>query len=265
MRLALLVLSFAFVLGSSPCLNSQQSTAPPQRDLHAMEILAQSVSSMGGAQSVSSVRDFTATGTITYFSGEKEVTGPMIIKSRGMGDFRLETQFPNGVRSITVRDGRGTLIETDGQRTSIPYHNAIKAAIPVLPQIIVVTALADETSSVEFAGTMDQSSHRAHRMLIHPKSRVRGAEEVISKLMEKSIFIDADNGRITKVSDKTHPVDSFLRELDRDFEFEAYVSMNGQVVPTVIREKIGGSPISEFHIRSISFNTGLTDKDFPTE
>jgi len=33
-------------------------------------------------------------------------------------------------------------------------------------------------------------------------------------------------------------------------------------VPTVVREKVGGQTIWEFHLSDINFNSNLTDADF---
>jgi hypothetical protein len=38
--------------------------------------------------------------------------------------------------------------------------------------------------------------------------------------------------------------------------------MNGILVPTVVREKVAGQTVWEFHLSKIQFNPSLQDSDF---
>ena len=263
MRVGRLVLSFVLVLATSPRLNSQQSAALPQRDAQALTILSQVFVSSGGMAALSGIQDFTASGTITYFWGGKEVSGPVTIKGRGSEQFHLEAQLPGGMHSITLSHGVGSRTETNGRTTEIPYHNAIKGAVPILPQLVVANTLAQKTSSVFYVGIEQSDGKSVHHARIEPHDWVPGKEDtVMSRLLTKEVFIDKKTNQVSRISDKTHPMQDFTRELNRDYEYENYVMMDSLLVPTLIREKIAGSRISEIHITSIVTNTGVSDADF---
>lgn len=241
-----------------------QSVLKGSRDQRAVALLTQSVSSGGAEQVHRAAEGYTASGTITYFWGGKEVSGPVKIKSRGTDQFYLEANLPNGTRLFSVSHGGGVLVDANGRKTEIPYHNAIKAAVPIIPQTVIAAELPESASTIGYVGIAEISAHQAHQIEIHPlKAQPRGAKELVSKLLEKQVFVDPQTHHILRISDKTHPIEGFGREIDRQYEFENYAVFEGMEVPTLVRETIAGAKVSEIHITSITITNRLGDADFP--
>jgi hypothetical protein len=257
---------FVMIVCSIPSPVFSQSGAAAHRDQQAVALLLQSLSLSGIDQIHRAAQGFTASGTITYYWGGKEVSGPVKIRSRGSDQFYLEATLPNGVRRFSVSHGRGVLVETTGKVNEIPYHNAIKAAVPIIPQLVLLAAVPEASSGVSYLGLSEIAGHQAHKIQIRPVvTQPHGAEELVSRLLRKQVFVDSQSHYVLRITDKTHPNDGFDRELNRQFEYENYVVFQGLAVPTLIRETIADSKISELHIDSVSITNDLGDADFPIQ
>ncbi len=237
------------------------------RDPRAVSILVRSLDSAGNLTLIRSIKDYTANGTITYFFGTQESTGSLLIKARGTSQFLLEAQLPEGTKRYTVSHGKGKAIDVDGGTTVIPYHNAIKAEIPVLPQLYMSRALEEGTNTSYIGLDSTEGGRQNDKVRLEPHGLVGGPEDkIISKLLERNVAIDSTTHQISKIEQKIHPIQSFTRELDQEFFFSDYKLLNGNLlVPTTIEERISGSKIVRIHIEAVSINAGLSDADFSVE
>src|ERR1700675_1799600 len=137
MRNSRFVLLFVFVLAvvSATAQQSSPPTAqvtgsgpgptPVQRDQQALNVLGQSLASMGQGSGGNTIHDFSASGTITYYWAPQPSSGEVTVKGRGTDQFRLEAHLDQGVRSYTVSHGKGSFIETDGQKSEVVPDEAI--------------------------------------------------------------------------------------------------------------------------------------------
>src|ERR1700733_5661037 len=96
---------------------------PAVRDAQAITVLSQSLAAVAGPQGMTSVRDFSGSGTITYFWAPQPVSGPAEVRGRGFDQFRLDSNLPTGARSYSVSHGVGVLREANGEISEIPLHN----------------------------------------------------------------------------------------------------------------------------------------------
>ena len=102
-----------------------QGQTTVSRDPQAVSLLTQSVNAAFGSTGLSTYRDFTATGTITYFWAGDQVLGSATVKGRGPAEFRIDASLPMGTRSYAVNYGVGALKDTDGTLKPIPFHNTV--------------------------------------------------------------------------------------------------------------------------------------------
>src|SRR2546426_7483455 len=102
-------------------LAAQQS---PQRDPQAVAVLTQALSVVGGSAAIGSIRDFVATGSITYYWAGQEIQGTLQIRQAGLGNLRLDANLPSAVRSWSVHRGVALLRDTDATTKSISYLSA---------------------------------------------------------------------------------------------------------------------------------------------
>jgi hypothetical protein len=238
-----------------------QQGAP--RDPQALTILAQAVAAGGGPAAISSVKDFTAQGTITYYWAGKEVTGSATVRGRGAADFRLDANLPSGTRSWATSGGSASIREASGKVRPIPYHNAVNLGALSLPYLKIVTALSDASISIIYKGAVQFEGKPAHliraQQIFPAKADPTGD---LSKLNTLDIVVDASSGLLLATVDQAHPEYNSTLGVPHEIRFGDYGPVNGVAVPHTITELVGGQKTWTFQLTSINFNSGLTDTDF---
>src|SRR5487761_474089 len=116
--------SFPFlgVLVFATTVYAQQPTAPAARDPQAVSVLTKCLTASGGAQAISAIQDFTATGNVTYFWAGEQVQGSVTVRGIGAGDFRLDANLPDGTRSWAATGLDGNVKDATGKTTNIPIY-----------------------------------------------------------------------------------------------------------------------------------------------
>lgn len=253
-RSAFIVVLFTFVSVSTQA----QSTGS---DSKALAILNQVLDTSGMA--LKSFRAFTASGTITYFWAGQAVEGAATIRAKGSDQFRLDANMPDGARSVSTSRRGGKRKDADGRLSEIPAHNTLTAGILTFPYPSIAAALADTDVTIGYAGLVESGGRQWHQVRV---ARVfpqdADPEGMLAKLAAVDYFIDSQTLLVVKTADLTHPKETLTESYAHEVEFEAYTAMSGVAVPTIVREKVGGQTIWEFHLSNINFNSNLTDADF---
>lgn len=262
---------FVVILSASslvPSVAQEIQATAVTRDPQGVSVLTQSLSVTNATGKAQSIQDFTASGTITYFSAEfgggKELTGSVTLKGRGTDQFKLEAQLPEGNRSFVVSHGEGKFRETTGRVTAIPDYNAIKAGLPMMPGAILASAIANVDTKIAYEETQ-LNGRPVHMIEIQPKLGISKNGLCLtcrSDLLKKRIFVDQETHQVVRITDTVHSMYDPSRDFPREFTLENYERMGGVVVPTLIRQTIASARIWEIHITSISVNNSLSDADF---
>jgi hypothetical protein len=235
----------------------------PTRDARALLVLAQSLNAAGGVQAVAAVKDFTATGTITYNWAGQRVEGSVTFRGLGLDDFRLDAVLPGGTRSWAVSNLAGALKETDGTVTSIPLHNAVNLGGLTFPYFAMLAALVDTTTTVTYVGPVQVNGAQAYQVRVARTLGAQGAgAATVEQMTTRDFFVDAGNYLPVAIRDTTHPIRGASEAYLHGIEFSGYQAVSGLRVPFSIAEKVGGQTIWMARISSVSFNTGLADADF---
>ena len=246
----------ALSLAARPAL-AQAPASNPQ----AVSLLQQALDTSG--MTVKSFRTFTANGTITYFWAGEAVEGAATIRARGDDQFRLDANMPDGARSVSTDRRGGSRKGPDGKLVEIPAHNTLTAGILTFPYPSIAAALMDANVTISYAGLVESGGRQLHQVRV---ARVfpedADPEGILAKLAAVDYLIDSQTLLVVKTADLTHPKETLTESYTHEVEFEAYAAMSGVAVPTVVREKVGGQTIWEFHLSDINFNSNLTDADF---
>ena len=234
----------------------------PDSDPQAVAVLQQALAASGAA--LNPVRNFVASGTITYFWAGQPVQGTATIRARGHEQFRIDADLPNGRRSIAINRRDGKRKNSDGKLDEIPAHNTSSGgAVATLPYPAIAAALSDATTRISYAGLIDVEGRATHRVgvttVFSPDKDPGG---VLAKLSRLDYWIDAQTGLVSKVEDATHPNENLLEEYSRELELRDYAAFNGVAVPALVREKIAGQTMWELRLTSITFNGNVADTDF---
>jgi hypothetical protein len=251
----------AMLLSASIALEAQGT---PQRDTQALNFLTQVLTAAGGSTAISAITDFTATGSVTYSWTNTSVQGNATIKSRGLTQFRLDSQVPDGTWSMVINNGVGVLNLPDGTGSTIAYHNTLNAGSLTLPITLVSAAVQDTSFTVIDDGVVPLGNGQAHQITIQQNlpSTTDPAGQ-FSKDAKRDYFFDPSSFQLLQVQDTVHPSnDAVNGGVQRIIGLSDYRSSNGILVPFSISQSVDGQTTWSIGLTSITFNTGLTDSDF---
>ena len=257
------VLAFLFLLLTLPALPQQTATSTVQRDPQALGILAQALATSGGATLIASLRDFTASGSVTYSWAGSQVQGTATLRALGMSSFRLDTNLPQGMRSWSATSGKGYVKETTGQVNPIPSHNTMHLPALSFPQWKIADILSNAALSVSNSGTSTYGTHQL--VVIHVQLPVDDSSDpggFISHLSATDLLIDAVNFQVVTIRDAFHPTRDSMLDVVHEISFADYRLVHGSLVPFSFTESVDGQQTWSIQLKSSTFNTGLTAADF---
>jgi hypothetical protein len=255
---AMVVVVFSLLLGAA----SAQSSSPV-RDIQALAVLSHAIDAAGGPN-LSTVSDVAGTGTITYFWAGPNTSGTVTVKSRSTGQFRLDAALPNGTRSWAVSNGTGTLLNADGSKNPIPYHNAITLGGLAFPVPKLAAALTDTSWSVSYVGLVTVEKQNFYEVRVHQDlvPAIKDPDGSVNRLQDANLFFDPTTYQLVSIQNQTHPVSTCTVDIPHAVYFSDYRSINGVSVPFSITEYIGGMKVWSIQLSSVQLNTSLTDVDF---
>src|SRR6266481_549435 len=166
MRSSLNLKILLILLLCSSCLFSQtQVSKSATKDTQAVTLLQNAISLSGGS-AYASIQDYAATGNISYFWAGLEVKGTVTIYSKGSGQFRLDAHLAAGTRSWAVDNGFGSLLETNGTRSTISYANALHLGSYSRALLPLTTAINDPKTSIQYLGLNLVDGTQLHKIRV---------------------------------------------------------------------------------------------------
>jgi hypothetical protein len=226
-----------------------------------MNLLAVSLSAMGGPQATA-VKDFTATGNITYYWAGKEETGSVTVRGKGLDELRFDSVLANGTRSWAVHGGSGSLLDSTGKSTPMSFHNAIALGSLTFPFARLQALSIDTSASLSYGGTSSVANQSFEHIRVHKSLFAKDPDGSGNRLMDAEFYFDPTTHLLAGIHDQTHPVHSMTVDVPHAVYFGDYRSVNGLLVPFSVSEYVGGQHVWSVQLTEINFNTGLSDTDF---
>lgn len=255
MRLSRLVV----LLHLSLCVLPVYGQTSPLQDSRSVTLLSKSLGAVGGLKAVRSVKDYVATGTITYHWEGKVVKGNATLRCRGSRQFRLDAQLPDGTRSWVVSNGSGQSKDTAGKISMIPYHNTISLEGLAFPYPTIAAASLNPTTHISAASELTLGGTQFEKVHIEP----RGPDKHINKLFAADYFIDPSTLLVVGVHDDTHPQSDLGRNIPHAVYYGDYrMTPQGIRFPFTITETMNTETVWSMQIDKVVFNSGLSDADF---
>jgi hypothetical protein len=255
---------FAVLLFSS-AIHAQESSSPatPLRDPQAIGVLTRALTAAGGTQAIAAIEDFTATGNVTYFWSEENVSGSVQIRGRGLQQFRVDATLQDDVHSWIVSDGKAFEKNPDGSTSPWPSQNAIKYAGATFPLPYLVSVLQNSTISVTYGGLVTHDGAQVYDIVVQETlSQSVDPLNAIGKITKAHFFIDPNSLLIESVEDAAFRKDGGPDEARHEMQFSNYKTQNGLLVPLAITELVAGQKTASIQLNQMTFNTGLNDGDF---
>ena len=234
------------------------SVSAQQRDASAIAFLSQAVNASGGSNGITAVQDFTAQGSITHYWGENPEQGELTIKSRGLSQFRIDSNLPEGTWSFIANNGDGEQLFPDGTSAKVAFQNLLNAGSFIWPIFKVNNALSDQTTTIIDIGVVQFGNGKVRQIQIQQNSA--GA---LSKNTKTDYFFDPLSYLILRTQDIAHPDDDAVNGgTKRLLDFGNYQNANGLLAPFAISQSVAGQQTWSIQLTSLAFNTGLSDSDF---
>ena len=241
---------------------AQQAT--PRRDATALTFVSRVLTVAGGGTVVGAIADFSASGSIAYSWGAASVYGSATIKSRGAGQFRIDSQVPGGTLSMVVSNGTGALSLPDGMRSTIAHQDTLNVGNLTLPIICIYAAIQDTTVTIIDDGVVPLGSGQARKITIQQNFPEKiDPTHSLSADTKKDYFFDPSSFRLLQVRDtvpsRNYAVSGSIQHI---IGFSNYQISNGILFPLSIAESVDGQSTWSLALTSVTFNTGLSDSDF---
>jgi len=239
----------------------QSDNSQPARDTQALAILNQTISAAGGVASLSAIQDFSGSGTITYY-WDSAVSGSATVQGRGPGQFRIDATLQDGLRTVIVSNGTGSITETDGSVRSLPFQVAVNLGSMTFPYTTLIAALRDTSVQITYGGLVDRGGSQFHDIKVQkiysPSVDPTGSQSALSA---RDFFVDPNTFLVASVLNIAGQ-DADGNNISREVVFANYQTVGGVAVPFQITERIHDQSMVNVQLTQMTFNTGLTDSNF---
>ncbi len=242
---------------------SQQSSPTVTKDPQAVSVLTQALNALGGLSAVSTIQDYTGTGTITYNWTDEQVQGTVTVQGKGLGDFRMDATLPAGVQTLAISGYSGRLRTSDGNLKRLAAYNFANAGSLSFPALRLARAVSDQTVSLSLVGTGQAEGHQVYQVeAVFPADPMLAAAVSIPGLGTLDFFVDSTSFQLVKISENVRSERDtgvvFLHEI----VYTNYQTVSGVAAPFAITERISGQQTWSISLQSLSFNSGISDSEF---
>lgn len=256
----LVLLSSVLVVVSSAY--AQVASQTVTKDPQAIAVLTQSLSAAGGLSAISSIQDFTGTGTITYNWASEPVQASVTVRGMGVPNFRLDASLPNGTRTLAVSGYSAVLITPDGNQTSLGSYNQMTAGSMTIPYVRIAAVLGDTTTSISYVGTAAFNGGLAIQVHFVPNNPYFSSVSSLASLGTFDLYFDPLSSLVIGLTETGYSESNFTITYIHEIDFSNYQPLGNIVAPYTITEKIAGQTTWSTTLTSISVNNGLTASIF---
>lgn len=236
---------------------SPQATTGAQRDAQAVALLQGAVHAMGATPS-----DSVAVGNVTNVPGSAASTGSVRILTRGTGQTSEQVTLPQSTTTLTYSGGLAAQT-LNSVTTSLSLELAASSQSVLFPLPFFAGALANPDVSIQYVGleTLNQKSVQHIRLRNSFASRPK--LQFLADFTITDLWLDASSSLPQKVSYFRRAGRASEPRFQIDVYFSNYQNVGSVIYPFLIQKQLNGSPVMTITISTVSFNTGLTDTDFP--
>ena len=232
-----------------------------QRDQQAVTILTQTIAAGGGQEVLTSIQDFTETGTVTYDWAD-QVTGNVTVEGRGLNQLKIEAELSGGTRKAVIDHDGGSLKEADGRTRPILRQSAHDLGSLALPCLPLIAAIQDSSTSLIYDGLVTHNGASVYDIRLQKvyteqedPSGIRGKREARDFYIDPRLFL------ITAISDRIYFGGPSDKGVLHEILYSNYQSEDGIPTPLTIAETVWSVTGFTMQLSQVKFNSGLTDSD----
>lgn len=234
-----------------------------QRDPQAIAMVSQALAAGGGQAAISAIQDYTGTGQITYYWADQDVKGSVTVRGRGMTDFRIDAQLPQGPRTSVFTKTISSLKGIDGSIRVLGEEHSSDVGTVDLPLLELAVALEDQSVSITDLGLVTRDGRQEHGIRVQKIFPTSGSQHSFrSKESQKDFFFDPATFFLARTADTVHPDNNPDRPVPREIIYSNYQQVSGVLVPFSVTQTIYRQRTFLIELQKVTFNSGLADSDF---
>ena len=245
--------------------SQSQSTGPaslgsPSRDVQAVSLMQGTLKALGGAVPSDSV----ATGTVTIVAGTKTDNGTISILTRGTDQTSEQIQLSDGTQnSVIYSHGQANEV-VSGAVQPAPLELASSSQSSDYPLPLLVAAFNNPDFSFQYVGqeTLDDGSPAQHIRFWNTYASNQGLLP-LSEFTTKDLWLNATTGLPQKLTYLRREAGGAVPRMALGISYSDWRNVGGVMYPYHIQKSWNGTPWTTISIQNVTFQTGLTDNDFP--
>lgn len=248
----------AFVLMCVLLVGSRLGAQQVERDPKAIQLLANALNTMGGAQKAG-LADVRVEGTLRSASAPDEIIGTFVAKVRGE-DWAVETTMGGRTSKYRVLNGAGTL--HDGNSAKF-FHPSITSGtrLDIFPLFQRWTEFDQPGSSATIVGPTTLDGATCTEIHVHSGTSKPDPART-NQHNEIDVLVDSNTGLISAIRYKAMLGMPNPHPMKVESRFARYEQLGGLLVPTRITRYLDDRPLMVFQVTSVQINNGFTDHDF---
>ena len=233
--------------------------APPGGVLGFAPRLMQKVLEVQGGASISSVKDISASGGITYLWADEQVQGTVGVKWRKGGQLRFETHTAQLDHTLVIDGVRGRSQHSHRRSVELSPRTVALSGTFVFPGAELELLLNDSSAilaggeEVSLNGT-DVIEITFSRSLPELKMMPGSGPVVIKYYLDPKTFLPVR--RVDSVETGRGG------EVERWIDYGAFQTIDGVLVPSEFSEFVAGQKTDTVSLTDIQINKGVFDADF---
>jgi len=216
---------------------------------------------MGGV-ALKGYQDSTASGTVTYYSDTGTQTVPLVLKSKGTTQVRMEFQRSQST-DIYVRNGLAACMSrAQGGNANMDSVDLNAQRIDYIPALSLLSEYANSNMNVQYAGTDTVNGSLADVIALSFAIDTLPAGYDSLQLTQHLIYVDRGTGLVTKTQSlrNGNGAQGFTAKIE--MYFSNYQNVSGIAVPFKRSLYVDGILASDLNLMSATLNSGLLDSDF---
>jgi hypothetical protein len=259
-RIGLLCFLLLFTPSAWPQKTQQTSATQPtvQRDPQAIAALQQAVAAMGGNVPADSV----ATGTVTLVAGSETDQGGIRLLTRGTSQTSVQVQTPLNSWGVTYSQGQGS--RTDGATsTALSLEAASTSQCAYFPLPYLAGVLQNPDTALQYIGGETLAGTAVQHVRVWNTFQSSPYLQFLAGFTVTDIWEDSTSGLPRRISFVHRDGGGAAPKIPVTIDFSSYQNIGGVLYPSQILHSVNGTLWITVSVQAASFNTGLTDADFP--
>jgi hypothetical protein len=256
MRVAsLVVCALLFLQPQSP-----QPAAPIQVDPQAVAIVRQAITALAKTPPT----DSTASGIVTVVEGSTTQSGTIQILTRGAAQTSETITLPDGQRSVVYSNGNAKEVSANGA-TAPPLERILTDQSPDFPLSLLLSIQNNSDEAYRYVGQEILDGTSAQHVQVWNTFSSRPPMQKLASFSTRDIWFDALSGLPLKVAYSRRTGGGSAPAFPVEVSFSSYTNVNGVSYPFQITKSFNGTAWQTITIQNVTFNTGLTDAQFPVQ